>query len=126
MDDLQDNGSPERLDGFAAHGQVFIVLLVDRIPDLIDAARVINFHFLGPLAGGFAEGQPLGDLPDGGGLARLGQLKLDESYVVINGLSEGEEVVTSGTFSVDAAAQLEGKPSMMNPAGQRSHHNHQH
>jgi Cu(I)/Ag(I) efflux system membrane fusion protein len=35
----------------------------------------------------------------------------------MNGLSEGEEVVTSGTFSVDAAAQLEGKPSMMNPRG---------
>jgi len=41
---------------------------------------------------------------------------LGESYVVINGLSEGEEIVTSGTFSVDASAQLEGKPSMMNPA----------
>ena len=42
---------------------------------------------------------------------------LGESYVVMNGLSEGEEIVTSGTFSVDAAAQLEGKPSMMNPGG---------
>jgi Cu(I)/Ag(I) efflux system membrane fusion protein len=40
---------------------------------------------------------------------------LGESYVVTDGLSEGEEIVTSGTFSVDAAAQLEGKPSMMNP-----------
>jgi len=38
---------------------------------------------------------------------------LGESYVVMNGLSEGEEVVTSGAFSVDAAAQLEGKKSMM-------------
>jgi Cu(I)/Ag(I) efflux system membrane fusion protein len=42
---------------------------------------------------------------------------LGESYVIINGLSEGDEVVTNGTFSVDAAAQLEGKPSMMNPGG---------
>jgi Cu(I)/Ag(I) efflux system membrane fusion protein len=39
---------------------------------------------------------------------------LGESYVITDGLSEGEEIVTSGTFSVDAAAQLEGKPSMMN------------
>jgi Cu(I)/Ag(I) efflux system membrane fusion protein len=39
---------------------------------------------------------------------------LGESYVVTDGLKEGEEIVTSGTFSVDAAAQLEGKPSMMN------------
>jgi membrane fusion protein, copper/silver efflux system len=42
---------------------------------------------------------------------------LGESYVVTDGLIEGEEIVTSGTFSVDAAAQLEGKPSMMNPRG---------
>jgi len=40
---------------------------------------------------------------------------LGESYVVTDGLAEGEEIVTSGTFSVDAAAQLEGKPSMMSP-----------
>jgi len=39
---------------------------------------------------------------------------LGDSYVITDGLSEGEEIVTSGTFSVDAAAQLEGKPSMMN------------
>jgi Cu(I)/Ag(I) efflux system membrane fusion protein len=39
---------------------------------------------------------------------------LADSYVVKKGLEEGEEVVTSGTFMVDAAAQLEGKPSMMN------------
>lgn len=39
---------------------------------------------------------------------------LGNSYVVISGLSDGEEIVTQGTFSVDAAAQLEGKPSMMN------------
>jgi Cu(I)/Ag(I) efflux system membrane fusion protein len=44
----------------------------------------------------------------------LGPL-LGNSYVIISGLHEGEEIVTQGTFSVDAAAQLEGKPSMMNP-----------
>jgi membrane fusion protein, copper/silver efflux system len=42
---------------------------------------------------------------------------LGNSYVVTDGLKEGEEIVTQGTFSVDAAAQLEGKPSMMNPQG---------
>lgn len=36
------------------------------------------------------------------------------SYQVIDGLEEGEEIVTNGTFSVDAAAQLAGKTSMMN------------
>jgi membrane fusion protein, copper/silver efflux system len=39
---------------------------------------------------------------------------LGNSYVVESGLVEGEEIVTDGTFSVDAAAQLAGKPSMMN------------
>jgi Cu(I)/Ag(I) efflux system membrane fusion protein len=39
---------------------------------------------------------------------------LSEGYVVTDGLAEGEEIVTQGTFSVDAASQLEGKPSMMN------------
>ena len=40
---------------------------------------------------------------------------LGNSYVITDGLEEGEEIVTEGAFSVDAAAQLEGKPSMMNP-----------
>lgn len=40
---------------------------------------------------------------------------LGNSYIIVSGLNEGEEIVTNGTFSVDAAAQLAGKPSMMNP-----------
>jgi len=40
--------------------------------------------------------------------------QLGNSYVVLAGLADGEEIVTQGAFSVDAAAQLEGKPSMMN------------
>ena len=39
---------------------------------------------------------------------------LGNSYVILDGLNEGEEIITQGAFSVDAAAQLEGKPSMMN------------
>lgn len=39
---------------------------------------------------------------------------LGNSFVILKGLSEGDEIVTEGTFSVDAASQLEGKPSMMN------------
>ena len=50
---------------------------------------------------------------------------LGNSYVVINGLKEGEEIVTNGTFSVDASAQLEGKPSMMNPRGEKVSTGHQ-
>jgi Cu(I)/Ag(I) efflux system membrane fusion protein len=44
---------------------------------------------------------------------------LGNSYVVGNGLKEGEAIVTAGAFSVDAAAQLEGKPSMMNQEGNK-------
>jgi Cu(I)/Ag(I) efflux system membrane fusion protein len=43
----------------------------------------------------------------------LGPL-LGSAYVVEEGLSAGEEIVVNGTFTVDAAAQLAGKPSMMN------------
>ncbi len=39
---------------------------------------------------------------------------LGNSYVILNGLNEGEELVTNGVFSIDAAAQLSGKTSMMN------------
>lgn len=38
-------------------------------------------------------------------------------YVVAQGLEEGEEVVTNGAFKIDAAAQLKGSQSMMNPEG---------
>ncbi len=36
-------------------------------------------------------------------------------YVVKEGLNEGEEIAVNGVFKIDAAAQLEGKTSMMNP-----------
>ena len=36
-------------------------------------------------------------------------------YLVSEGLEAGEEVVVNGVFKVDAAAQLQGKISMMNP-----------
>lgn len=39
---------------------------------------------------------------------------VDNGYIVLKGLQEGDTIVTQGTFSVDAEAQLEGKPSMMN------------
>ncbi|MGE4287827.1 MAG: efflux RND transporter periplasmic adaptor subunit [Salinivirgaceae bacterium] len=42
---------------------------------------------------------------------------LDESFVVESGIMEGEEIAVNGTFSIDAAAQLAGKPSMMSPPG---------
>ena len=51
---------------------------------------------------------------------------LGEAYSVKSGLTEGEEVVINGTFMVDAASQLAGKPSMMNLEGGKvmTGHNH--
>ena len=40
---------------------------------------------------------------------------LGESFVINEGLAIGEEIAVNGTFSIDAAAQLAGKPSMMSP-----------
>lgn len=37
-----------------------------------------------------------------------------ENYTITKGLQNGDEIVTNGTFTVDAAAQLQGKKSMMN------------
>lgn len=42
---------------------------------------------------------------------------LGDAYIVKNGLEIGEEIVSNGTFTVDAAVQLSGRPSMMNPEG---------
>lgn len=43
--------------------------------------------------------------------------KLGEQYEVLEGLENGNEIVVYGTFTVDAAAQLRGKKSMMNKEG---------
>jgi Cu(I)/Ag(I) efflux system membrane fusion protein len=51
---------------------------------------------------------------------------LGDSYIVESGLQEGEEIAVNGTFSIDAAAQLAGKPSMMNPVGGQAITGHSH
>jgi Cu(I)/Ag(I) efflux system membrane fusion protein len=47
-------------------------------------------------------------------------------YVVESGLEEGEEIAVNGVFKIDAAAQLAGKPSMMNPGGGKVSTGHNH
>lgn len=51
---------------------------------------------------------------------------LGDTYIVRSGLTEGEEIAVNGTFSIDAAAQLAGKPSMMNPEGGQMNMGHNH
>ena len=43
--------------------------------------------------------------------------QIGNEYEIIEGLFAGNEIVTNGTFTVDAAAQLQGKKSMMNKDG---------
>lgn len=56
--------------------------------------------------------------------------QIGDKYQVLEGLNTGDEVVTNGTFTVDAAAQLQGKKSMMNKTnekimtGHEGHHMH--
>ena len=50
-------------------------------------------------------------------------------YLVKDGLLEGEIVVTNGNFKIDSALQIQAKPSMMNPEGQKApmgSHDHSH
>ncbi|WP_202026791.1 efflux RND transporter periplasmic adaptor subunit [Galbibacter mesophilus] len=40
--------------------------------------------------------------------------RYQDGYIILSGVTNGEEIVNNGTFTVDAAAQLQGKKSMMN------------
>jgi Cu(I)/Ag(I) efflux system membrane fusion protein len=51
---------------------------------------------------------------------------LGDSYIIEEGLEPGEEIAVHGTFSIDAAAQLSGKPSMMSPEGGKPATGHNH
>ncbi|TLF44575.1 efflux RND transporter periplasmic adaptor subunit [Maribacter aurantiacus] len=51
--------------------------------------------------------------------------RIGEQIQVTSGLEAGEEIVTNGTFTVDAAAQLQGKRSMMNKLGGKSMTGHE-
>lgn len=56
--------------------------------------------------------QPVFEMRD----IKLGN-QIGNEYEVLDGLFVGNEIVTNGTFTVDAAAQLQGKKSMMNKVG---------
>ncbi len=51
--------------------------------------------------------------------------RVGENYQVLEGLNNGDEVVTNGTFTIDAAAQLQGKKSMMNKEGGKTTTGHE-
>ncbi|MBC8256307.1 MAG: efflux RND transporter periplasmic adaptor subunit [Candidatus Marinimicrobia bacterium] len=49
-----------------------------------------------------------------GRVVKLGP-KTGNQYIVLDGLSENESVVTNGAFKIDSALQIEAKPAMMSP-----------
>jgi Cu(I)/Ag(I) efflux system membrane fusion protein len=51
--------------------------------------------------------------------------KNGDVYTITEGLKNGDKVVTNGTFTVDAAAQLQGKKSMMNTKGGKTMTGHE-
>jgi Cu(I)/Ag(I) efflux system membrane fusion protein len=53
-------------------------------------------------------------------------LRAKDYYLVIEGLAEGEVVVTNGNFKIDSALQIQAKPSMMNPQGDGASSGHHH
>lgn len=44
--------------------------------------------------------------------------RADEHYIVLEGLTEGESVVTNGAFKLDSSMQIQAKPSMMSMPGE--------
>tara|TARA_R110000868_G_scaffold145181_5_gene365324 strand:- start:13703 stop:15481 length:1779 start_codon:yes stop_codon:yes gene_type:complete len=48
-----------------------------------------------------------------------------QNFRITSGLNNGDEIVTNGTFTVDAAAQLQGKKSMMTKLGGRTTTGHE-
>jgi len=52
--------------------------------------------------------------------------EMGDTYEILSGLKIGDEVVFNGTFTVDAAAQLQGKTSMMNRSKEKLETNENH
>ncbi len=53
-------------------------------------------------------------------------VRAGDFYIVVQGLEEGEKVVTNGAFKIDSAMQILAKPSMMMPQGGGSGGGHDH
>ena len=51
--------------------------------------------------------------------------QIGDNYEVLEGLNNRDEIVTNGTFTVDSAAQLQGKKSMMNKVGGKTTTGHE-
>ena len=51
--------------------------------------------------------------------------KVGDNYEILEGLNNGDEIVTNGVFTIDAAAQLQGKKAMMNKEGGKTTTGHE-
>ena len=52
--------------------------------------------------------------------------RTDDAYLVLSGLSEGDNVVTRGNFLLDSQSQIRGLPSLFYKEGQRATPDHRH
>ncbi len=52
--------------------------------------------------------------------------RINDHYVVLEGLAEGDMVVTNGAFKLDSELQIQAKPSMMSPEGGAAPASHEH
>ncbi len=52
--------------------------------------------------------------------------RINDHYVVLEGLTEGDMVVTNGAFKLDSELQIQAKPSMMSPEGGAAPASHDH
>ncbi len=81
-----------------------VPLVIPASAPLVTGTRAVVYVALPGAAGRF-EGREISLGPRAG-----------DFYVVRGGLAEGELVVTRGAFKIDSALQIEGRPSMMQPA----------
>ena len=101
----------EELGYFTAEKEIELPLVIPESAPLVTGTRAVVYVkdpespiyklrnvTLGPKAGGF--------------------------YIVLDGLKEGELVVTHGAFKIDADLQIKGQASMMNPQGEKEISDH--
>jgi len=91
--------------GLVSSGATALPLLIPATAPLLTGRRAVVYVEVGGEERPTYEGREV----------RLGP-RVGERYVVIEGLVEGERVVTQGAFKLDAAMQVQARPSMMSQA----------
>jgi membrane fusion protein, copper/silver efflux system len=97
------------LDPIHTHAQVTLPLVIPDTAPLITGKRAIVYLQL-----------PNHDRPTFEGRTVTLGPRAGDHYLVLDGLEEGDRVVTHGNFKIDSELQIRGRPSMMSPP-ERAH-----